>query len=91
MKYLIPYDISHDKRRSLVVKVLKMAGIRVQKSIFEVILNNKQLHILKDELCKIISDKEDCLLILPICKTCERQKWLKGQTTEVEMEDIIII
>ncbi|MBS8121723.1 CRISPR-associated endonuclease Cas2 [Candidatus Vampirococcus lugosii] len=50
----ISYDISNTKARNRIVKLLESYGFRVQKSVFEVQLNERQFKILKKQLQKIL-------------------------------------
>ncbi|UFX83267.1 CRISPR-associated endonuclease Cas2 [Candidatus Absconditicoccus praedator] len=50
----ISYDITNTKARNRVVKLLESYGFRVQKSVFEVQLNDRQFKILKKQLKKIL-------------------------------------
>lgn len=44
---LIAYDISSNKIRNLLIKILKSYGFRVQRSVFEAMISSKKL----EELC----------------------------------------
>ncbi len=50
MKFVIAYDISNDKRRERVARVLLHFGERVQKSVFIAALDQDQQSELKREL-----------------------------------------
>ena len=50
MRVLISYDISDDKRRARVAKIMEGYGYRVQYSVFECDLTGKQLRELKHQL-----------------------------------------
>ncbi len=52
--YVVVYDISHDRERSNVNKVLKGYGFRIQKSVFECRLNKR----LQSELVKKLEGLE---------------------------------
>ena len=49
-KYLVSYDITSDKRRRKVVKILEGYGFRVQYSVFECELSSKQFKELSKRL-----------------------------------------
>lgn len=50
MKFVIAYDISNDKRRERVARVLLHFGQRIQKSVFIAVLDQDQQSELKREL-----------------------------------------
>jgi CRISPR-associated protein Cas2 len=52
-RYVITYDISNNKERRLVSKVLEGYGFRVQKSVFECLLNKRLLRELKAGMEKL--------------------------------------
>lgn len=57
MRVIISYDISDDKRRRNVVKVLEGIGFRVQYSVFEAELSVQQYRALKQRLRPFIAPK----------------------------------
>lgn len=59
--YLVIYDISNDKRRYHVSRILEGFGKRIQMSAFECWLNEKQITNLREKLDKEInlSDGDD--------------------------------
>ena len=65
MLYVVSYDIPDDKRRRKVAELLEGFGQRVQYSVFECDLSEKQYEMLKAKLRKRIKD-EDNLRFYPI-------------------------
>lgn len=60
MMYLaVTYDISANKTRNTVVKILESYGFRVQKSVFEIQCNVSQYKRLKKSLEKVLSRAEE--------------------------------
>jgi CRISPR-associated protein Cas2 len=59
MLYIITYDITINKRRNKVAKILEGYGKRVQLSVFECEISNKLLIELKAKLRKKINIEED--------------------------------
>lgn len=57
MRTVISYDISDDKRRRKVVKVLEGVGYRVQYSVFEAELTTRQYTALKRRLKPLVAPK----------------------------------
>lgn len=60
--YLINYDITDNKTRRKMVSILEDYGIRVQKSVFESDITERQLLTLHKELQNAIKDDEDEIL-----------------------------
>lgn len=58
MRVVVSYDISDDKRRRRVVKVMESYGYRVQYSVFECDLTSKQLRQMQKELHPHVKGKE---------------------------------
>jgi len=66
MFYVITYDISDNKIRNKLMKLLKNYGRRVQFSCFEVDLTEKELETLKNKIATLIDDSTDKVYIFPI-------------------------
>lgn len=82
------YDISDNKRRLKVAKILNGYGKRVQKSAFECIISRKQYETLVGQLAKVIGS-EDLLRIYKISGRADVRIWGDVALTEFD-EDIII-
>lgn len=89
-KYLtvIIYDISENKNRYKMVKVLEKYGLRVQKSAFEALLTQKQFEKLKREVAAVTSS-EDSVKIYRLKGVSEVHGY--GKTFDVTQDDLIII
>lgn len=85
---VVIYDISDNKRRLKVSKILSGYGKRVQKSAFECIINKKQYETLVAKLTKVISAL-DLLRVYKIAGRADVKIWGDVALTEYE-EDIII-
>jgi CRISPR-associated protein Cas2 len=72
MLHLLAYDISCDKRRGKVAKLLEGYGFRAEFSVFEADLNPAELVFLKADLLKLVDAEEDKLFIYPICARCRK-------------------
>ena len=75
--YLITYDISDDKRRNKVFKMLMGAGDHIQYSVFFCDLNDAELASLRARLRPLLHTQEDQLLIVDL-----------GPATDPLVEDI---
>lgn len=67
---VIAYDISDDRRRSHVVKLLEKVGLRINFSVFECLLTDIQYIKLQQAISKEIKPKEDSVVYYPICLEC---------------------
>jgi CRISPR-associated protein Cas2 len=71
MLYLIAYDISNDRRRTKVHKLLRGFGKWTQYSFFECFLNEKELIMLRNRLDQILKETEDNVRIYQVCQACQ--------------------
>ncbi|MDP3453139.1 MAG: CRISPR-associated endonuclease Cas2 [Bacteroidales bacterium] len=67
---VVAYDISDDRRRQKVVKILVNYGVRSNYSVFECVLTETQVNTMKNRLEKIVESKSDCVLYYYLCKSC---------------------
>lgn len=68
--YVVAYDVSDDKRRAKVVKVLQKYGKRINLSVFECMLSDSQFKNLKESIMKVSDRKNDHILVYPLCLNC---------------------
>lgn len=92
--YVISYDIVSDRLRNSIDKTLKGYGNRVQYSVFECKLSEKQyekLYVKLKELMK--NSKEDTIRIYRICKNCEDNLIIIGteKIERWEKKDVIVL
>lgn len=64
--YLVTYDISSDKRRTKLFKMLEGEGDHAQYSVFFCELNATELASLRARITETIHDREDQVLILDL-------------------------
>ncbi len=89
---MICFDISDDRARYRVVKVLKGYGVRVQKSVFECAdLTEKQFVTLKNDLEAIIDQTTDSVRYYRLCRSCLLQVEWSGLGAAPEIEDFVVI
>jgi CRISPR-associated protein Cas2 len=69
MNYLICYDISQNRRRSKVARILEKSGTRLQKSVFMVDFNKEQIISMQKKL-EIYIKTGDSLIFMPSCRNC---------------------
>lgn len=68
--YVVTYDISEDKRRHQVVKLLESLGTHMNFSVFECMLTDVQYNAMCKRLSKIVVRREDWVNIYPLCTEC---------------------
>jgi CRISPR-associated protein Cas2 len=71
MFVVISYDISEDKRRTKIHKILKSYGQWMQYSVFECDLTDTQYAKLRSRLRKLIKDDEDSIRFYFLCACCQ--------------------
>ncbi|MCW8797041.1 MAG: CRISPR-associated endonuclease Cas2 [Chlorobium sp.] len=70
MFLLVSYDICDPKRLQRVAKLMERYGSRVQYSVFECLLTQRQQDALKVKLKKIIMPEEDSVRFYRLCEDC---------------------
>jgi CRISPR-associated protein Cas2 len=71
MHVVVAYDISDDKRRTRIHKVLKSYGQWMQFSLFECVLTETQYAKLRARLAKIIKPDQDSVRFYFLCGCCQ--------------------
>lgn len=67
---VIAYDLSHDRRRTKLHKLLLDYGTPVQFSLFECWLTQKEIEQLQARIRKLIRPKDDHVRVYMLCNTC---------------------
>ena len=78
--WMVVYDISDDKIRRRVANHLANHGERVQYSVFECHLTQKELHLLRAAVA-VELDTEDSVRWYPVCKWCRKEVSWQGTGT----------
>lgn len=91
MFYIISYDISDNRRRQQVARLLTDYGYRVQKSVFEAELDDRRFLHLKERLEKIIDWQEDSIRYYPVCSRCQGRVLVSGWGVIREEEELLIV
>jgi len=89
---IIAFDIVDDKVRYRVVKELKRASYRVQKSVFESADMKERLFLdLKKRIENLINMNEDTVRYYFVCKECVDRIEVSGFGEVTEREDYKVI
>ena len=68
--YIVAYDLSSDKRRNKVHKILSGFGQWTQYSLFELFVTDKELVLLQNKLEKVLNAEQDSVRFYPLCAAC---------------------
>lgn len=94
MLYLVSYDIPSDKavnrRRNKLAKFLEGRGLRVQLSVFELMLSPERLPALLAELNTKINPKEDSIRVYPLCGSCIDRVNHLGREALIESSGLLV-
>jgi CRISPR-associated protein Cas2 len=96
MELLVAYDVATDtaagrRRLRQVAKICEGFGQRVQKSVFECIVNGAELELLEHHLLNVIEPSEDSLRIYRLREPRERFTRVIGQQPAFDVRDPLII
>ena len=91
MRYLVSYDIIKDYQRTKLAKQLNNYGHRVQYSVFECDLTEKQLTELKTKIMQFVDEKKDSLRIYTLCQSCVRKIEKIGSVGRLESDEAVVI
>lgn len=96
MEILVSYDVSTEtpegrRRLRRVAKVCEGHGQRVQKSVFECVLNPGQLELLKHRLSRIIDEEHDSLRFYRLREPRERYLEVIGKKPPYDLREAIVL
>lgn len=92
MLWLVCYDVADNKRRQKLVKLLEQRGQRVQYSVFECPLEEKELRqLLEKRWLKVLNLREDNLRIYPLDETAKKRTLVFGGPPPYEPPDYVIL
>lgn len=66
---IIAYDVEDDRRRRRVAKLLEAIGKRVNKSVFECFITDRQIEKLKAKIARHVT-RYDSVLYYQLCRSC---------------------
>lgn len=85
MYVVISYDISEDKRRTKIHKILSSYGQWMQFSLFECDLSETEYAKLRSRLSKLIKPDEDSIRFYFLCACCKNKvERIGGETIRDE-------
>lgn len=80
MFYLVTYDVAKDRRRKKMSDFLLEYGVRVQYSVFECDLTEKDVQAIMKKAEELIDLATDSVLMYPLCKNCVGKRIRIGTT-----------
>jgi CRISPR-associated protein Cas2 len=91
MFYLVCYDIVSDTRRNKVSKLLESYGLRVQKSVFECVLDEQQYKSISKLLMRLVNKREDQVRFYPMSAHNRCKVAVVGTQPELNIDDAAFI
>jgi CRISPR-associated protein Cas2 len=91
MFVVVAYDIVDDRKRLRVAKLMKQYGVRVQKSVFECILDDRRYLKMKAEIEKLIDWEDDGVRYYILCAGCVKNIETSGVGSVLEDEEVIVV
>lgn len=92
MRIVISYDISDDRRRSKIARILEGHGYRVQYSVFECDLDQKSLNALKKRLRALVkADQMESVRFYPLYSECAANVQVLGKDLRQELGAVSVI
>lgn len=89
--YTVSYDISDPKRLRAVARIMEQFGKRVQKSVFECWLAERDLKALKEALLQVLKTPPDSVRFYPLCVDCRKKAMDSGNTDIMEIQAFYIV
>jgi len=87
----IAYDIRDPKRWRKVHRIMKGYGARLQLSVFECLLSEKQLEELREKLDPVLDHVVDRLMIARLCERCSDRVEMWGEKVERQERGPLIV
>lgn len=89
--YVISYDIVKDKTRNKIAKELCNYGKRVQYSVFECKISDRQMNELYYKLTVLLQGEEGSIRIYHLCANCLKRLAIIGTDDGKEDERLIVV
>ncbi len=89
--WMVTYDIADNTRRKRVAKALAGYGERVQYSVFECRLNDREFQLVRRRIAAVIDLKCDQLRWYPLCGPCHGRVVQQGDGHPSEDEGFYMV
>jgi CRISPR-associated protein Cas2 len=87
----IAYDICEPKRWRKVYRIVKGYGGRLQFSVFECLLSERQLAELREKLDPVLDHATDRLMIARLCPPCGEGVEFWGESVKRQVDGPLIV
>lgn len=91
MLQVIAYDIADPKRLHKVAKCCELYGGRIEKSVFELELDEQDFQKFWTEVKQILNLKEDAMIAYKVCASCEKGIQTLGKAKRTKPERCIFV
>ncbi len=92
MRILISYDITDDKRRRKVAKIMEGHGYRVQYSVFECDLDAQKLSKLRQRLTPLVKEEKwESVRFYPLSADCADRVTVLGKDLARQLGAAVIV
>lgn len=88
---LVAYDISNDKRRTRLHKILEDYGTPVQYSVFECLVDDANLKKMLARIRKILRPRLDHVRLYTICGSCKEKIEVIGRHDVSEQKTVYVV
>ena len=82
MQLVVAYDITANKRRTKIAKILEDYGSRVNFSVFECDIGKTQYEEMKKRIWKVVNPRRDCIIFYCLCGSCRQRREAIGTLPE---------
>jgi CRISPR-associated protein Cas2 len=89
--YVLAYDVVEDRRRLKVARYLEAMGERVQDSVFEAYLTERELDKLIGKVRKVLKPDEDSLRVYYLCGACREKVRTAGRGRVTPLPGVKIV
>lgn len=91
-RFVVCYDVTDDRRRRKIAKILDSYGDRVQESVFEMVLEEEAMEECRSRIENQIDQAEDCIAIYRLCRSCERSRqYLYASDPRIGEETVFVV
>lgn len=91
-RYVVAYDVPDNRRRNRAARHLEAHAERLQKSVFEAVIDPVDMDRCLATLKAILDAGEDSLAVYRLCRTCDRNRSYFGQANQsIGDEEVFIV
>ena len=81
LNVVVAYDVRDDGRRARLAAVLAAHGIRIQRSVFECLLDESTLAEILQSADRLLNNDHDTFHVFHQCETCRPKSHAAGQVS----------